>query len=181
MEKHEVNSISLKGGITISFGVRVETEEGEYKSEHLTVTKFRTPHQDFKAAFEAIKPLAERMIELPLQNGLGERIQLVVSKIKFVEHKDYGAGVRIAANLYNLAFAEKNILINTPVYYQKEVGSYTHNGREIFNNKLTEEEYKALELLKEEAFKYAYYDKCEQPTVMEAQEAYEAGGYADET
>ena len=41
-------------------------------------------------------------------------------------------------------------------------------------------EVKLMESLKQEAFNYAYYCKREQPTVDEAQHAYESGAYPDE-
>ena len=37
-----------------------------------------------------------------------------------------------------------------------------------------------MKSLKEEAFKYAYCGKRQQPTIDEAQRAYERGGYLDE-
>lgn len=59
-------------------------------------------------------------------------------------------------------------------------GDKDENGVEYTKQLLTDEQYSIFKRLANEAFKYAYYGKREQPTVEEAAQAAENGGFADE-
>lgn len=73
------------------------------------------------------------------------------------------------------------LMVVTRKFYTVAVDYYRDgNGKQIPLQMLLPKEVRLMESLKQEAFNYAYYCKREQPTVDEAQHAYESGAYPDE-
>ena len=66
------------------------------------------------------------------------------------------------------------------VYHSHRISYKDHLQAAERKQMLLPKEVRLMESLKEEAFNYAYYCKREQPTVDEAQHAYESGAYPDE-
>lgn len=149
------------------------TEEGNlYRTDK--------PHQDF---FEAAKPvlaIAKKWLEIPMETTEGKELKLKVDKIKFVESKKFGHGVKIKCRLCDLKYSDENISLQTPTYYTDGTGMGMDENHAYEKQKMTKAESNTFYRLAEEAFAYAYYGKREQPTVGEAQDAYEAGGWPEE-
>lgn len=180
MEKYTIEKIDTKGSLTVTFSVSAAKADGGFVNETMTVTKYRDVHPDLKAAFKPIPEMIKRLLEMPLVNCYGEVLEMVPHKIKFIESDKYGSGVKFTASLNGLGLSDEKITISTPSYYKsaKLVHEDIHGKRGL--NQLTQEEWQALEVLKREAFLYAYHNKCLQPTVDEAAKAAANGGFADE-
>lgn len=149
------------------------TEEGNlYRTDK--------PHQDFYEAAKPVPGIAEKWLEIPLQTTEGQELKLSVDKIKFTDSKKFGRGVTIKCRLWNLKYSNDSLRLQTPTYYEEGKGTGQDKDSAWEVQKMTKKESEVFERLAEEAFAFAYYGKREQPTVAEAQDAYENGGYPDE-
>ena len=135
--------------------------------EEATLFKANVPHEDFSSAFKAIQKIARKWLETTLINAEGQDLGFRVDKIKFVESAKKGRGVKIFGHIYGLTYSEGTIKIAMPTYY-------------VDMEMISQDDWRYLVNFRHEAFLYAYYNKCQQPTIEEAAEAELNGGFKDE-
>lgn len=163
MEEHyEVKFILAKGG---NIKIRYSVSPSGAAPEENIVSRGDKPHEDFRRVWGKLPDIARRMLEMPLENEDGEELNIQIVKVNFPEHNDFGRGMQLVVLLSGFSTFKKPLQVTTHKYYSQE---------------LLPDEIKTMLELKKEAFDYAYHCKREQPTVDEAQAAYEAGGYPDE-
>ena len=138
------------------------------------------PHQDFYEAAKPVLDIAKKWLEIPLLTTEGQELKLNVDKIKFTDSKKFGRGVTIKCRLWGLKYSNDSLRLQTPTYYVEGKGTGQDKESAWEMQKMTKRESEVFDRLTEEAFAFAYYGKREQPTVAEAQDAYENGGYPDE-
>ena len=161
-EAYEVKYIQSKGGNT---KVRYAVKPVGAEPEENIVSRHDKPHDDFRNLWAQLTRVARRMLEFPLKNEAGQELQLSIIKVNFVGHKDFGNGMQLVVLLNNFRNFADPLQVVTRKFYETPV---LPDEVQLMNN------------LKREAFAYAYYCKREQPTVDEAQLAYEEGAYPDE-
>lgn len=86
----------------------------------------------------------------------------------------------IKCRLWGLKYSNDSLRLQTPTYYEEGKGAGQDKDSAWEVQKMTKKESEVFERLAEEAFAFAYYGKREQPTVAEAQDAYEAGCWPEE-
>ena len=124
---------------------------------------------------------ARRFLEMPLESSDGGQLQVWVSKVNFPVHKDCGEGRQIIVQLSGFTNCTQALQVVTHKFYRR-AAEYIDlpTGDKIPCQELLPDEIKTMKELQKEAFAYAYHYKREQPTVEEAQNAYESGAYPDE-
>lgn len=179
MEEHyEVKFIAAKGGaIKIRYSV---SPTGAAPEENI-ISRGDRPHEDFRNVWYKLPDIARRMLELPLENAEGQELKIQVVKVNFPEHNDFGEGLQLVVLLSGFSTFKKPLQVTTHKYY-RHAPEYLESpsGQNMPCQELLPDEIKTMIELKQEAFAYAYYCKREQPTVDEAQTAYERGAYPDE-
>lgn len=177
-ENYEVKFIAQKGG---SIKVRYTVRPVDAEPEENIISRSDRAHEDFRKLWDLLPGVARRMLEFPLLNEEGKYLDVWVTKVNFPVHKDFGEGMQLvvlAAGFKNFANA---LQIVTHKFYKTAIDYIDDGtGKQIPLQQLLPNEIKLMESLKEEAFNYAYHCKREQPTVDEAQRAYEQGAYPDE-
>lgn len=149
--------------------------------EEATLFKANVPHEDFSSAFKPIQKIARKWLETTLINAEGQDLGFRVDKIKFVESAKKGRGVKIFGHIYGLTYSEGTIKIATPTYYVDGNGmGKLQNGEDVDMEMISQDDWRYLVNFRHEAFLYAYYNKCQQPTIEEAAEAELNGGFKDE-
>lgn len=177
-EAYEVKFILAKGG---NIKVRYAVNPVGAEPEESIVSRHDKPHEDFRDLWAQLTRVARRMLEFPLKNEAGQELQLSIIKVNFVGNKDFGNGMQLVVLLNNFRNFADPLQVVTRKFYETPVEYYKdENHKKIALHLLLPEEVKLMNKLKREAFAYAYYCKREQPTVDEAQRAYEAGAYPDE-
>lgn len=179
MEEHyEVKFILAKGG---NIKIRYSVAPSGAAPEENIVSRGDKPHEDFRRVWGKLPDIARRMLEMPLENEDGEELNIQIVKVNFPEHNDFGRGMQLVVLLSGFSTFKKPLQVTTHKYYS-QAPEYIDlpSGRAIHCQELLPDEIKTMLELKKEAFDYAYHCKREQPTVDEAQAAYEAGGYPDE-
>jgi len=120
-------------------------------------------------------------LEFPLANEDGEELGIMVTKVNFLTSKNFGRGMQLVALLLGFKNCKQPLQVVTQKFYENAVDHSKRYTDEPFPlQQLTPQEADIMLLLKKEAFDYAYHCKREQPTIDEAQDAYENGGYPDE-
>jgi len=149
--------------------------------EEATIYRADKPHEDFREAVRPIADIAKKWLEMDLINAARKDLHMSIVKIKYVESSKHGSGVKLTCSVSGLKYSDESIKLGTPTYYLGGCGSGTdQHGLEYTKQQLTDNQYSIFKKLADEAFKYAYYGKREQPTVTEAAQAAENGGFADE-
>lgn len=174
----KVAAIILKNG---QIGVSYYVSPYSGNSEEATVYRCDKPHEDFMEAFAPIPEIAKEWLELNLINADGDKLLFRVDKIKFIESTKKGFGVKMMCHAYDLKYSDEAIKLSTPTYYSYGNGNGTDKtGKKYVKQLLSDDEHLKFKRLAEEAFKYAYWGKREQPTAEEAAEAERSGGFLDE-
>lgn len=88
--------------------------------------------------------------------------------------------MQLVVLLEGMALCPTPLQIVTQKFYCTETLTRQQGEKKIPMQLLLPNEKELMKSLKEEAFKYAYCGKRQQPTIDEAQRAYERGGYLDE-
>lgn len=177
-ESYEINYISVKGG---SIKIRYSVSPSGGVAEENIVSRSDKPHEDFQRVWGKLANIARRFLEMPLENAGGGPLQVWVSKVNFPVHKDFGEGMQIIVQLSGFINCTQALQVVTQKFY-RYAAEYIDlpTGQRIPCQELLPDEIKTMKELQQEAFAYAYHCKREQPTVEEAQKAYENGGYPDE-
>lgn len=184
-EAYEVKFILAKGG---NIKIRYSVSPTDAAPEENIISRGDKPHEDFRRAWEKLPDIARRMLEIPLENAGGQELKIQIVKVNFPEHNDFGEGLQLVVLLSGFSTFKKPLQVTTHKYY-RHAPEYidlptgqTAPCQELTPpcQELTPDEIKTMIELKQEAFAYAYYCKREQPTVDEAQAAYERGAYPDE-
>ena len=177
-ESYEVNYIAIKGG---SIKIRYSVSPSGGIAEENIVSRSDKPHEDFQRVWGKLANIARRFLEMPLENAGGGPLQVWVSKVNFPVHKDFGEGMQIIVQLSGFINSTQALQVVTQKFY-RYAPEYIDlpTGQRIPCQELLPDEIKTMKELQQEAFAYAYHCKREQPTVEEAQKAYENGGYPDE-
>lgn len=178
MENYEVKFIIRKGGNT---KVRYTVNPTDAEPEENIISRGDVPHEDFRKLWELLPTVARRMLEFPLTNEEGQKLDVWVTKVNFLIHKDFGEGMQLVVLMAGFKNFTNALQVVTNKFY-RAAADYIDDGtgKQIPLQQLLPHEIKLMESLKKEAFNYAYYCKREQPTVDEAQHAYERGKYPDE-
>lgn len=177
MEIYEVKYVQVKQG-TVKVRYTVTPSGGE--PEESIVSRSDKVHEDFRKAWKELRKIAARFLEFPLQNEESKNLHVAVTKVNFLQHKDCGDGMQLVVLLQGFTHCREPLQVVTHKFYECAVDSYLDNNKHPrILQQLLPDEIEVMEKLKDEAFAYAYYCKREQPTVDEAQAAYEAGGYPD--
>lgn len=179
MEDHyEVNFIVAKGGV---IKIRYSVSPTGAAPEENIISRGDRPHEDFRKVWDKLPGIARRMLEMPLENAEGQELKIQIVKVNFPEHNDFGEGLQLVVLLSGFSTFRKPLQVTTHKYY-RHAPEYIDlpSGQIAPCQELTPDEIKIMIELKQEAFAYAYYCKREQPTVDEAQTAYERGAYPDE-
>lgn len=159
---YDVKFVEYKGGnIKVSYTVTPLNSHEEAS----IISRIDKPHEDFMRAWMELPEIARRLLEFPLANEDGEELGIMVTKVNFLTSKNFGRGMQLVALLLGFKNCKQPLqVVNEPFPLQQ----------------LTPREADVMFLIKKEAFDYAYHCKREQPTIDEAQDAYENGGYPDE-
>lgn len=178
IEMKEVTAITIRD---MQIGVSYNVYPYKGASEEATIYRADKPHEDFREAFRPIADIAKEWLEMDLINAAGEDLHMSIVKIKYVQSEKCGSGVKITCSVSGLKYSDGSIKLETPTYYRGGRGEGTdQHGVKYNKQQLTNNQYSIFKKLANEAFKYAYYGKREQPTVTEAAQAAENGGFADE-
>lgn len=173
MENYNVYSVSWDTGmIAVDYSVTTK----DLHSERCRIVRSEVPHEDFVKAYKAMEQLARTFIEIPLKDP--QVLGLTVKKVNFLSSAKLGSGVRISVEVL-VPNSIEELKITTPRYWESFYGDPAGGGRPGPNEMLQQEK-KAVDLLKKEAFKYAYMGKRQQPTLEEAAAASKAGRFTDE-
>jgi hypothetical protein len=120
-------------------------------------------------------------LEFPLANEDGEELGIMVTKVNFLTSKNFGRGMQLVALLLVFKNCKQPLQVVTQKFYENAVDHSKRYTDEPFPlQQLMPQEAAVMQMLKKEAFDYAYHCKREQPTIDEAQDAYKNGGYPDE-
>lgn len=178
MEEYEVKFIVAKGGV---IKIRYSVSPTGAAPEENIISRGDRPHEDFRNAWHKLPGIVRRMLELPLENADGQELKIQIVKVNFPEHNDFGEGLQLVVLLHGFSTFKKPLQVTTHKYY-RHAPEYLElpSGQNVPCQELLPDEIKTMLELKQEAFAYAYYGKREQPTVDEAQTAYERGAYPDE-
>lgn len=149
---YNVNSIQFGNSIKIDYEI-----SGEDSTLRNVTSKDDMVHPDFTAAAQPLLDMILRFCEF--DQALKTRI--APKKITFSETEKAGRCVKITFVL-RLENSINGLQITTPKYTELETD---------INNKLTEQEINALELLKDEAFNYAHGNKTAQVSLFDGQKA----------
>lgn len=178
MENYEVKFIVRKGGNT---KVRYTVQPSDAEPEENIISRSDNPHQDFLKLWALLPNVARRMLEFPLENEDCKELHVWVTKVNFVFHKDFGEGMQLVVLIDGFKNFAEPLMVVTRKFYVSPIDYYRDElQRQVPLQMLLPDEVKLMHSLAQEAFYYAYYCKREQPTVEEAQRAYESGGYPDE-
>lgn len=172
------NRFSGRHWITVSY--EIHYNDDRVKSQSTSV--WEEPHQDFMDSLMEMQALASRIIELPMVNSDGEECMMNIKNINFLKSDKYGRGVKFKLEVEGLSSSHDPVIINTPSFYERA----PHFKESIVDEEsyplqeLDEQQIFSLQKMAMEAVKLVYYNKRKQPTIEEAAEAAENGGYADE-
>lgn len=162
-------------------GVSYYVEPYDGAPEEATLFKANAPHEDFSKAFKPIPKIARKWLETTFVNAEGKELGFRVDKVKFIEAAKKGRGVKIFGHFRGLTYSDEKIKVATPTYWKDGSGTTKlQNGEDTDMEQISQDDWYSLLDFKNEAFKYAYYNKCEQPTVEEAADAEANGGFTDE-
>ena len=145
---YNVNSIQFGKSIKIDYEI-----SGEESTLRNVTSKNDKVHPDFAAATMPLFDMILRFCEFSQEL----KTRVVPKKITFSESEKAGRCVKITFFL-RLENSINGLQITTPKYTELETD---------INNKLTEQELNALELLKDEAFNYAHGGKTAQICLFE--------------
>ena len=149
---YDVKFVEYKGGnIKVSYTVTPLNSHEEAS----IISRIDKPHEDFMRAWMELPEIARRLLEFPLANEDGEELGIMVTKVNFLTSKNFGRGMQLVALLLGFKNCKQPLQV-------------------------VPQEAAVMQMLKKEAFDYAYHCKREQPTIDEAQDAYKNGGYPDE-
>lgn len=177
-ERYEVKFILAKGG---NIKIRYSVSPSGAAPEENIVSRGDRPHEDFRKVWDKLPNIARRMLELPLENADGQELNIQIVKVNFPEHNDFGKGLQLVVLLSGFNTFKKPLQVTTHKYYRFATECIDlPSGQTIPCQQLLPDEIKTMIELKKEAFDYAYHCKREQPTIDEAQSAYENGAYPDE-
>lgn len=177
MPPYKIFKIERKDGL---IGVDYEVTPENSPAERCFIRRSDIPHEDFVEAFAPLYEMAKRFIEIPLVID-DSTLLMSIRTVRFLQSKSLGNGISMTIELEGLPHAINTFKITTPKYFEIAAGAkLNRKGEAMPCQLLSPAEMEVIELLKEEAFKYAYFNKRQQPTVDEAQEAAENGGFRDE-
>lgn len=176
-ENYDVKYILSKGSCT---QIRYTVCPADAEPEENIVSRADKPHEDFRKLWALLPGVAARLLEFPLQNADGLNIVLRITKVNFLESTKYGYGMQLVVLLEGMALCSTPLQIVTQKFYCIDTGKRRQGDKQIPQQLLLPNEQALMKKLKEEAFKYAYCGKRQQPTIDEAQRAYERGSYPDE-
>lgn len=180
VQAFDVLSIRFSGRHWITVSYEIHYNDDRVKSQSTSV--WEEPHQDFMDSLMEMQALASRIIELPMVNSDGEECMMNIKNISFLKSDKYGRGVKFKLEIEGLSSSHDPVIINTPSFYEHA----PHFKKNIVDEEsyplqeLDEQKLFSLQKMAMEAVKLVYYNKRKQPTIEEAAEAAENGGYADE-
>ena len=175
-----VLSIRFSDRVWTTVSYEIHYNDNRVKSQSTSV--WEEPHQDFMDSLMEMQALASRIIELPMVNSDGEECMMNIKNINFLKSDKYGRGVKFKLEVEGLSSSHDPVIINTPSFYERA----PHFKESIVDEEsyplqeLDEQQLFSLQKMAMEAVKLVYYNKRKQPTIEEAAEAAENGGYADE-
>ena len=175
-----VLSIRFSGRVWTTVSYEIHYRDDKEKSQSTSV--WEEPHKDFMDSLIEMQLLAQSMIELPMVNSDGEECMMNIKNINFLKSDKYGRGVKFKLAVEGLSSSHDPVIINTPSFYERA----PHFKKNIVDEEsyplqeLDEQQLFSLQKMAMEAVKLVYYNKRKQPTIEEAAEAAENGGYADE-
>ena len=180
VQAFNVLNIRFSGRHWITVSYEIHYNDDRVKSQSTSV--WEEPHQDFMDSLMEMQALASRIIELPMVNSDGEECMMNIKNINFLKSDKYGRGVKFKLEVEGLSSSHDPVIINTPSFYERA----PHFKKNIVDEEsyplqeLDEQQLFSLQKMAMEAVKLVYYNKRKQPTIEEAAEAAENGGYADE-
>ena len=178
IETKRVSAIIMRD---MQVGVSYDVIPYEGAPEEATIYRADKPHEDFREAAQSVMGIAKKWLEMDLVNAVRKELRLRIIKIKYVDSAKHGVGVKLTCSVSGLKYSDESIKLETPTYYLGGNGNGIDEQNNIYTKQeLTDDQYSIFKRLADEAFKYAYYGKREQPTVVEAALAAENGGFADE-
>ena len=180
VQAFNVLNIRFSGRHWITVSYEIHYNDDRVKSQSTSV--WEEPHQDFMDSLIEMQLLAQSMIELPMVNQDGEACMLNIKSISFLKSDKHGRGVKFKLAVEGLSSSHDPVIINTPSFYEHGPHSKKNIlGEELYPlQELDEQQLFSLQKMAMEAVKLVYYNKRKQPTIEEAAEAAENGGYADE-
>lgn len=175
---YDVKFVEYKGGnIKVSYTVTPLNSHEEAS----IISRIDKPHEDFMRAWMELPEIARRLLEFPLANEDGEELGIMVTKVNFLTSKNFGRGMQLVALLLGFKNCKQPLQVVTQKFYENAVDHSKRYTDEPFPlQQLMPQVAAVMQMLKKEAFDYAYHCKREQPTIDEAQDAYKNGGYPDE-
>ncbi len=175
-----VLSIRFSGRVWTTVSYEIHYRDDKEKSQSTSV--WEEPHQDFMDSLIEMQILAQSMIELPMVNQDGEACMLNIKSISFLKSDKHGRGVKFKLAVEGLSKSKDPVIINTQSFYEHGPHSKKNIlGEELYPlQELDDQQVASLQKMAMEAVKLVYYNKRKQPTLEEAAEAAENGGYADE-
>lgn len=180
VQAFNVLNIRFSGRHWITVSYEIHYNDDRVKSQSTSV--WEEPHHDFMDSLIEMQLLAQSMIELPMVNSDGEECMMNIKNINFLKSDKYGRGVKFKLEVEGLSSSHDPVIINTPSFYERA----PHFKESIVDEEsyplqeLDEQQIFSLQKMAMEAVKLVYYNKRKQPTIEEAAEAAENGGYADE-
>lgn len=170
---YKVSNIKISGSITVDYTILLSNG----MEKKLRVSSLETAHEDFYKALIDIKECFYQMIGFPIADAVtGEKLQVYVRKITFVNKTNCGRGMKITAAVDGIANHSDLTVLTTLPFYEKGTGITTivtkDGTKDIFYQQLTQFQFDAMENMAKEAFAFAHYNKKEQPTLEEAAEGY---------
>lgn len=114
IEMKEVSAIIIRD---MQIGVSYYVLPYKGAAEEATIYRADKPHEDFRKAHAPIADIAKEWLEMDLVNAAGEELHLNVKKIKYVQSKKYGVGIKLTCSVWNFTFSDDAIKIETPTYY----------------------------------------------------------------
>ena len=175
-----VLSIRFSDRVWTTVSYEIHYNDNRVKSQSTSV--WEEPHQDFMDSLIEMQLLAQSMIELPMVNSDGEACMMNIKSISFLKSNKHGRGVKFKLAVEGLSKSKDPVIINTQSFYEHGPHSKKNIlGEELYPlQELDDQQVASLQKMAMEAVKLVYYNKRKQPTIKEAAEAAENGGYADE-
>lgn len=177
----DVHCIRFSSNFHVTVAYDVYYADGRHKYQNTSVLE--EPHEDFMKRLIEVQYLAKQIIELPLLNLDEHECVLNIKSINYLASSKYGDGVKFKLAVEGLVNSQDPVIINSPNYYQSAPHlkkNFITGEEEYPLQELDEQQLWKLSMMALEAIKLVYYNKRKQPTLDEATEAAEKGGYADE-
>lgn len=113
---YKVSNIKISGSITVDYTILLSNG----MEKRLRVSSLETAHEDFYKALIDIKECFYQMIGFPIADAVtGEKLQVYVRKITFVNKTNCGRGMKITAAVDGIA-NHSDLTVLTYLFMKKE-------------------------------------------------------------